>query len=229
MQFDAFFKSLSIKQKPSQTQKASWQDERYESLISQRNIFLFFSLVATTCIIVTTLSMVRIVSIKRIDPFVIQIDQSSGAASIVNPLNSDTLSGYDSLSRYFIKKYIEARETYNPVDFDTTAKRYIKISSTDPIYSQYIRYISAKDNDPRIIYGAKNTTSMKTKSWSNLSPNKYICRFSIIENAGDTRVFNKIAIVEIDYQGVDNIPQEDLDMNPVGFKVINYRVDDDNS
>ena len=124
-----------------QSKKTNWQLERYEKAVTERNIFISFVFLAIVLIIFCLIVLLNVVRKKRIDPFVIQIDQSTGEANIVNPLTSTTLTGYESLSRYFIKKYINARETYNPVDFDTIARRYIKLSSTDTIYSQSIKYI----------------------------------------------------------------------------------------
>jgi type IV secretion system protein VirB8 len=169
-----------------------------------------------------------VINSKKIDPFVIKIDDSTGAANIVNPLTSNILSGEDGLARYFIKKYVNARETYNPVDFETAARKYIKLTSAAQIYSAYYSFISNKDNDPRIRYGVNNVTYMTTKSWSKIDKNKHVCRFAIHETLGDMKVYNKIAIVEIDYVPMQ-LSEADQDINPVGFQVKNYRVDDDNS
>ena len=165
---------------------------------------------------------------QRRDSEIWSISTSSNFCRFLAGKTSPTNKGYIKV-RIFIKKYIEARETYNPVDFDTSAKRYIRLSSTDSIYSQYIRYITLDVNNPKIIYNTKNTTYMKTKSWSKLDTNKHVCRFSVIETAGEGKVLNKIAIVEVQYQDAINLAQEDQNFNPVGFTVIGYRVDDDNS
>lgn len=42
------------------------------------------------------------------------------------------------------------------------------------------------------------------------------------------RVFNKIAIVDIDYVAME-LKDDERDINPVGFQVTGYRVDNDNS
>ena len=214
---------VSVREKPN------WKLERYESVVSERNLLAAFVFLAIILILICVLALLNVVDQKRIDPFVIQIDQSTGEASVVNPLSVQTLSGYDSLSKYFIKKYITARETYNPVDFDTTARRYIKLSSTDTIYSQYFKYIKDPSNDPRIIYGANNITYMKLRSCSKMSDNKYYFRYSIHETSGEGRVNNKISIVEFTYEDSSNLSEDDQDLNPVGFKVTAYRTDDDNS
>ena len=47
-----------------------------------------------------------VINTKRFDPFVIQIDDTTGIAKVVNPLTSTVLSGNEALAQYFIKKYI---------------------------------------------------------------------------------------------------------------------------
>jgi type IV secretion system protein VirB8 len=209
--------------------RPNWEEERYDSITTQRNLALALVFLAIACIAAMAFVMMNIVASKTIDPFVVQIDQSTGSANIVNPITANSLSGYDSLSRYFVKKYISARETYNPADFETLARRYIKLTSQDNIYNQYIAYISDKANDPRILYGTNNTTYMKVKSWSQLDTNKYVCRFSVHKVGSDGKVLNKIAIVDFVYSDAQDFSADDRDLNPVGFKVTSYRVDDDNS
>jgi type IV secretion system protein VirB8 len=41
-------------------------------------------------------------------------------------------------------------------------------------------------------------------------------------------VFNKIAIIDYDYVAM-SLSEDDEDINPVGFQIKGYRVDDDNS
>jgi type IV secretory pathway component VirB8 len=60
---------------------------------------------------------------------------------------------------------------------------------------------------------------MKVKSWSKLDKTKYVCRFSIHQTLGDMKVFNKIAIVEIDYVPTE-LSDEDKDINPVISEII---------
>jgi type IV secretion system protein VirB8 len=228
MDIKTIFNTLLLKRQPS-VEKQTWEDERYKHISQQRNIFLIFAFLSIGCVIVIALTMVSIVNSKTINPFVIQIDQSTGAASIVNPLTLNQLTSYDSLSQYFIKKYIIARETYNPVDFDSRARKYIQLTSQPDIYKQYRSYISQKVNDPRIIYGANNVTYLKVKSWSKIDKKKHICRFSVYETLGAAKVYNKIAVVDINYLDSPNLSEEERDINPVGFLVTGYRVDDDNS
>lgn len=206
----------------------NWYEERYDKLIVQRNILLLLLLVVISLTIISVLVISIVVNAKEFDPFVIQIEESTGMAKIVNPVSTEILEGNESLARYFIKKYVIARETYNPVDFDTEARKIVRMLSSSTIYWNYLGYIRNKEIDPTLIYGQKNTTFLIVKSWSKLDAKKYMLRFSVNETAGDKRVLSKLAVIDFDYVPME-LTETERDINPIGFQVTGYRVDDDNS
>ncbi|MBN8512495.1 MAG: virB8 family protein [Rickettsiales bacterium] len=209
-------------------QLRNWYEERYENITVQRNLLFVLLLILLVLSIVSVGVIAYVINTKKFDPFVIQIDDTTGIAKIVNPISSTVLSGNEALAQYFIKKYIIARETYNPVDFTTEARKVVRLLSSNSIYWDYRGYIKNEAVDPSVKYGQKNTTYLVVKSWSKLSDNKYIMRFSINETAGAMKVFNKIAVVEFKYLPME-LTESDKDVNPVGFQVTGYRVDDDSS
>lgn len=206
----------------------TWFEERYEIALMQRNWVFLMAILCIIGISIAAFAVTKISLSKEFDPFVIQIEKNTGVAKIVNPIGSETLNADDALARYFIKRYVVARETYNPVDFETRARKTIRLLSSGQIYSFYRGFINNQDNDPTIRYGQKNTTYLTVKSWSKLDRNRYVLRFAITETAGRKKVFNKIAIVDYRYVPMQLQPGDE-DINPVGFQVIGYRVDDDNS
>lgn len=209
-------------------QLRNWYEERYENITVQRNLLFVLLLILLVLSIVSVGVIAYVINTKKFDPFVIQIDDTTGIAKIVNPISSTVLSGNEALAQYFIKKYIIARETYNPVDFTTEARKVVRLLSSNSIYWDYRGYIKNEAVDPSVKYGQKNTTYLVVKSWSKLSDNKYIMRFSINETAGAMKAFNKIAVVEFKYLPME-LTESDKDVNPVGFQVTGYRVDDDSS
>ena len=206
----------------------NWYEERFDNITVQRNL-LFILLLVLLCLSIVSIGVVAyVINTKRFDPFVIQIDDTTGMAKIVNPINSKILNGNEALAQYFIKKYVVARETYNPVDFTTLAKKTVRLLSANSIYWEYRGYLRNEEVNPAIKYGQKNTTFLVVKSWSKLSDNKYILRFSTNETAQARRVYNKIAVVEFKYIPME-LTEKDKDINPLGFQVTGYRVDDDSS
>ncbi len=220
------------KENPSSSEKnkvKNWYDEKYDRAVTQRNFLLIASFFFLILSLVSVVAVTIIVSSKEYDPFVIQIDESTGAAKVVEPVLDNILDANDSLARYFIRKYVEARETYNPVNFDTQARETIRLFSSSFVYWQYMGYIKNKANDPTILYGQNNTTFMMVRSWSKLDgTKKFMLRFSINETLGQKRILNKIAIIEFDYLPLE-LTDKERSVNPVGFQVKGYRVDDDNS
>jgi type IV secretion system protein VirB8 len=208
-------------------QENSWYKDRYESVLTQRNILVVLLMLSFFAVVGSVFVVGKISTSKSFSPFVIQIEERTGAAKVVNPANSNLLSGNESMSRYFIKKYISARESYNPVDFDFNMRKVVRLFSDQEVYRQYIGYIRNQANDPTVIYAQSNTTYVRVKSFSKLGK-QYFVRFSVIENSGQRRVLDKIVTLTIDYIPME-LNDDDRDINPAGFQVTGYRVDDDNS
>jgi type IV secretion system protein VirB8 len=206
----------------------TWFEERYEMALIQRNLVFFVASVSIITVAVAVFAVTKISLSKEFDPFVIQIENSTGLAKVVNPITSEILGGNEALARYFIKRYVISREAYNPVDFETRARQIVRLLSTSQVYNNYMGYIKDKLNDPTILYGQKNTTYLTVKSWSKLDSKRYVFRFSITETVGDRKVLNKIAIIDYDYVPM-SLSADDEDINPVGFQIKGYKVDDDNS
>ena len=236
-----FFKSSNNLQRVGDTQNQesiksanplkitqNWYEERSDKLIVQRNLLIILIIILTIFMVISTLVIAFVVKSKQFDPFVIQLNSNTGRASVVEPMSSPVLTADESLTRYFIKKYITARETYNPVDFTTLARTTIRLLSTSSVYYNYLSYIRNKDFDPILKYKEDNTTFLVIKSWSKIAADKYIVRFSVNETSGNQLVYNKIAVVSYAYVPMQ-LTDSELDINPVGFQVNGYRVDDDNS
>jgi type IV secretion system protein VirB8 len=206
----------------------NWYEERYETTLIQRNLLAMFSAICILAVIIAVISVTKIATSKDFDPFVIQVEENTGLAKIVTPASTDVLSMDENLTRYFIKRYLVARETYNPVDFGKQATNVVKLLSSGPVFWGYRSFITNKENDPSLRYGQNNSTYLNIRSWSKIEDRKYIIRFTIHENTGEGKVYNKIAIVEYTYVAME-LKEEERDINPVGFQIIGYKVDDDNS
>lgn len=205
-----------------------WYYERYETVVTQRNLLSIILILALAIVVVSVIGITYVSTSKEFDPFVIQIDQQTGTTEVVDPLTSKVLGGNEALDRYFIKKYVTARETYNPVDFNTYARDVIRLLSDSTVYWNYLGYINNKRTNPTIIYGAGNTTYLTVRSWSKLEKDTYVFRFSITETAGAKTTVNKIAIIKIAYVPM-RLNEQDREINPVGFQIIGYKVDNDDS
>ena len=76
----------------------NWYEEKSDKLVVQRNILLVISILLLFLIMASIAAITIVINSREFSPFVIQIDNSTGAATIVNPISSEILSGNDALS-----------------------------------------------------------------------------------------------------------------------------------
>jgi type IV secretion system protein VirB8 len=230
MNFLGFFKKKDNSENflDSSFNTKDWYRTRYENIIVQRNILFGFVLLCMIIVGISVIAIYKLSELKQFDPYVIQIDDDTGNTRLVTKFSQDTMVGNEEIAKYFIKKYLVARETYNAVDFDTAARKTIRLMSRNEIYYQYMGYIKNPKNDPTILYGNRNNTYLNIKSWSKIDPKKYIVRFSVTESSEELKSKDKIAIVQFDYFDMQ-LSESDREINPIGIQITGYRVDDDNS
>jgi type IV secretion system protein VirB8 len=204
----------------------NWYSDRYESLLVQRNILFLFVIISVASIFSSIFIIGRIASSKTIEPFIVEIEDKTGITNVVNPLSRKDLTTDESLNTYFIVQYIRARETYNEADYKYNHSTVVRLLSAPKVNSEFIYSINSNPKNPINLYGAGNSTSLKLRSLQFLEQGKAQVRFTITENGGNRAVFNKIATLGFEYQQMELTPGE-RQVNPLGFQIIQYRVDDE--
>ncbi|MBF8246912.1 MAG: virB8 family protein [Rickettsia sp.] len=225
--FNYFKKFLSSKKDQSSdvVKNLDWNNERYDLALVQRNILFLVLILFIVLSMIAIFALLHITNNVEIKPFIIQVDNDTGKVIVLKDSNN-SISQNDSLAQFFLKQYVSARETYNSADFTDIALNKVRLFSTSSVYNQFLGYIKNPDINPTIKYGNENSTYMTIKSWSKISNNSYIVRFSINETTGNMKQFNKISVIKFEYIEKE-LTENELSVNPVGFTVTSYRVDDD--
>ena len=151
-------------------------------------------------ILASVCTIIIITTSKKFTPFIIAVEENTGRTKVLKELNKQSIGSNEALAKYFIKKYVVARETYNPADNDYNA-RLIRLFSSKNVLINYLGYI--KNNNLTERYRDDNTTYLTVRSWSKLDDSKYVLRFSISETSGQMNIFYKIAIVGITYKEME--------------------------
>lgn len=208
-----------------------WFGDRYQSLLVQRNISIFLLMIAILCVTLTSISLAVITKSKTIEPFVIEIEKNQGLVTYVSNNNQTRDYTQDEILRnYFVRKYIDARETFDTRNYDYFYHKVTRFMSEDRIYKQFLSVLRSGNKDNPIKVLANNETSkISITSITTLKPKVLQIRFVVEGRFGDgssVRV-NRIAIMEYEYY---NIPTEEerRNINPLGFTVTNYRASDEN-
>ena len=234
MDFLDYFKKKAEKEdKPAGLIKNTkgWYEDRYQSLIVQRNLFF---LITALCIIFITLGVVVIggvISKKRIEPMVVEVEESTGITTVVNPTLNQNWSVSEVINKYFLTMYLRSRETYNLASYLYNYNTVVRLLSSSNEYRKFKQIINDPSTSPISKYGSNNTTKLEIRNILFLQDNPggaqtVQIRFTIVENQGSKRRMNKIASIIWDYVEM-NLNFDDMMVNPLGFQVQFYSVSDD--
>ena len=206
----------------------NWYKDRYQALLVQRKVLTFITLLSLLCTLVTVAAIAWLAPLKSVEPFVIQVDQRSGITQTVDPMSVKELTANQAVNDFFLVQYIRSRETYSITDIARNYNIVRVMSDPDKVYPAFVG--QADPNNPRsntARLGSGGIRTVKFKSIIYLNPQLVQARL-LIEERNDSSVvqYNKIALISFEYIKL-NLNNEERYINPLGFRVTDYRLDED--
>lgn len=204
----------------------NWFNDRYESLQVQRSLLFLALITFSITIVMLTISITYIKSTRTIEPFVIEIEQKTGVPTVVDPVTAAIYSGQESMRRYFIWDYIKLREEFLQGYFDTAQKKLTVMSAAD-VYGQY-RSIVRSPEGPFSRMGKTGSITIQLKSLVFINDTTAQVRFrqTTSYSSSDGSTSDKIVYLEFEFANVE-INEEFRYLNPLGFRVTKYRLEDE--
>ena len=93
----------------------------------------------------STMTVINVTSSKNVEPFVIEIEEKTEITNVIRPILKEKLSQEEALTKYFIMKYVTARETYSFSSHDYNYKTVVRLMSSSQAYSNFKSFIKSKD------------------------------------------------------------------------------------
>ncbi len=223
-----------FKRKKNNIDAPNWYEDKYQALVVQRNILAVVSITSAIASAMAALAVFYMTPLKSVQPFVIQIDEKSGITQVVDVLTKHRVSENEALDNYFLWKFLRARETYALSDYYYN-RDITRLFSSPDVFNAYRGDLDAQNPQSfpaRLTANGRRQVSSPTISYiSRKSETRRVAqvRFLVTEkSAGSEAEVSqyKIATIEYGYLDIDLSKQERL-VNPFGFQVISYRVDDE--
>lgn len=190
-------------------------------------------LIAFVSVGVAILSIVAVLlltPLKTVEPYVIRVDNTTGMVDILTILDEEQISSIEALDKHFVAQYIKAREGYY---YDMLNQDYIfvQLLSTPEIAESY-RQIYTGDNARDTRLG--NATQVEVQIISivlgeSAGAKTATARINLKttnKNSKAENVATKVITLTYTYQTAQ-VNEENRLLNPLGFKVSNYRVDEE--
>ncbi|ENI1313282.1 type IV secretion system protein [Campylobacter jejuni] len=190
-------------------------------------------LIAFVSIFIAIISIVAVVlltPLKTIEPYVIRVDNTTGMVDILTMLDEKEISSNEALDKYFISQYVKAREGYY---YELLNQDYLltQLMSSEKVANEYRAWYEGENARDQIL---KNCNEVNVQILSIVLGNSNGVKTSTIRAKIITKNLNtrglsestKVITLSYDYI-LAKASEENRILNPLGFKVTNYRIDEE--
>ncbi len=207
-----------------------WYSDRYQLVTVQRNTALVLTFSSIVIILLTIFAIITISTSKSIEPFVIEVEDKSGVVNVIRPFVYNELTANEALRKYFLLKYINARETYNYNDFRYNYFTVVRALSNEQTYTNFRIFTNSSSNDNPISFGAEGKVTITIRSVTHLTAppgTGYLAQVIFVKETtskSKNTVENKVALISYDYYDKKMNDDERM-INPLGFQITAYKLD----
>ncbi|EKI2580005.1 type IV secretion system protein [Campylobacter coli] len=190
-------------------------------------------LIAFVSIFIAIISIVAVVlltPLKTIEPYVIRVDNTTGMVDILTMLDEKEISSNEALDKYFISQYVKAREGYY---YELLNQDYLltQLMSSKKVANEYRAWYEGENARDQIL---KNSNEVNVQILSivlgesngvKTATVRAIITTKNLTSKGTTQA-TKVITLSYDYI-LAKASEENRFLNPLGFKVLTYRIDDE--
>jgi type IV secretion system protein VirB8 len=211
---------------PMDTEARDWYADRYQCVYVSRNRWLVTAVLALSLAALQAMCLVCLIPLKTVVPFLIR-EESSGAVSEVVPLKGErSITLDESLQKYFLAKYVIARETYDAADLAENYHAVALMSDPDVARDFNQSIASSNPHSPMAVYGLRAKRTLRIKSISFLNDHLAQVRLTAAEQKGSGNAVESqwVALAGFRFGAAPGLDSERW-INPLGFYVTHYRID----
>jgi len=227
------------KNKPSSSTR-DWASDKYQHVIVQRNLLALITLGALGVALVAVLSVYSLTPLKSVEPYLLTIDEKTGLTQKVEPVSRNQYASNEAVDRYFLAKYVHAREAYLP----SILKYNMNVVRTMSTRETYYKYLPTVNTDVATSLTATlkeiGNRQVRIRSISyiqnptipgnaKVTPEKIAqVRFMVVDTFSGSQLppKNLIATINFEYADLDLTEQDQL-TNPLGFTVTSYQINEE--
>ncbi len=179
---------------------------------------------AMVLVVVALGALVALLPLKRVEPYVVRVDNATGMAEVVSVLREEPQTYGEVVDKYWLNKYVLSRESYDYETVQSTYDTTVLLSRPDvqrefqSLYDGPNARDKVLSNRVRFIVKVRSITPAKDTA---------VVRFVRIRQSGDGSddvEESLVATIGFEYVAAP-MREEDRLVNPLGFQVTSYRVD----
>jgi type IV secretion system protein VirB8 len=208
--------------KKTKSKIKSWYSNRYQIVVVQRNILLLFTLISMFSVAVAVIFVKNVMSSKSLEPYVIEVEEKTGIATVVDQLTAQNFTGDQMIRKYFINAFIHAASGYDPKTYKQDVEK-VRLFSVQGVYSDFRNRINARE------LGTDSLIDVRIKSVQFTDGNNAQIRImrQISDGSSDVKIKDEIITFGFYFVPEMNLTMEERLINPLGFQVNKYMIADE--
>ena len=176
------------------------------------------------------IAVLLLTPLKTIEPYVIRVDNTTGMVDILTMLNEKEITTNEALDKYFIAQYVKAREGYF---YEILNQDYLltQLMSSEKVANEYRAIYEGENARDQIL---KNSNEVRVEiisivlGESNGVKTTTIRANIITKNLNTRGITSSTKVITLSYDYLlAKASEENRLLNPLGFKVLTYRIDNE--
>lgn len=207
----------------------SWDADRCEHLRRSNRAAWRVAAAGWCCALAGSAALVVLLPLKRVEPFVIRVDNSSGVVDVV-PVYAGEANRDETVTRYFLAHYVTVCERFNYSTAESDYEECGSFHSAQRNQTWYAAWAPTNPDSPLNVHKDGSTVRVTVQSVSfftrasgmmDLAQVRYVKALSRAGGA-EEKVTHWIANVQFAFTDPAKDPKVRR-WNPLGFKVVEFR------
>mgnify|MGYP000008856716 FL=1 len=168
--------------------------------------------------------------LKTTEPFVITLDRAAGLASVLQIADAKSIPVSEAQDKYWLSQYVLARESY---DYRTLENDFLKTRelSTPTVFSPYAAQFGDRDGSLEKKWGDSKrvviTITSVVPTGNGIATVRFTRKLVNTSSGLPESESRWMATIGYEYHPEFRVKEERLIVNPFGFKVTTYRLDEE--
>lgn len=209
------------------TEARRWDQDRLAAALRSRRLAWAAAGVATALAVSATAAVTFLTPLKTSEPFVIRVDQATGAVDVVRGLSEETgpVRYDEAVSKYFLGQYVRAREGYLDPAAEDAFRQVSLLSGPGEQRRWADLYRGSNPASPQNLYGRNGEAVVSIRAIGFINDSVANVRFRrTVRQAQQVTESDWIATIAFSYTRAP-MTEADRLRNPLGFQVTSYRAD----
>jgi type IV secretion system protein VirB8 len=209
----------------------SWDADRVAQSRRSARIAWWVAGAGWTCAVASALALALLMPLKRVDPFVVRVDNSTGIVDVV-PVYAGQAPPDEAVTRYFLTHYLTVCERFNFVTAESDYEECGAFHSAQRNQAWYALWTATNPASPLNVHKDGSTVRVQVNSVSFFTRSSGLADLAQVrylkaarQGAGAAETFTHwVATVQYAYTEPAKDPKTRR-WNPLGFKVVDFRTE----